>query len=242
VCTYVSLLISSFVRLQDSKNIDVLQQIEFTLTIPLLFVTITASGAAFIPTGVLQQIFTLVFVSHALSGPILYTVRATVKETEETGTDATLKESRLKNNSCAVAMLVLAFVLMQIFAITAKFQYVLTSNDYYGTGGSFNILIYIMAALHATIMVIHAYMCLPFLQIFYRQISGQMQTNDLTRWSLDKSHKSALDYGWMWYGLLGTLFRITLAWFIYVAATQKDFSVYSCDVWEGRYRSAIPEV
>lgn len=227
-----ALVIRDYIKeVRSTSNLDCVQHIEFVLTIPILFTVITAATVSFIPTGVLQQIFVMVTVSHILCTPIIYVARRTFK-LEKGNSD-----NKYAGNHFAVALLFVAFFMMQLIAIAAKWDYMNFTWGYYGkNNGHFFSAAVILTALQSVLIAMVFFIALPCIMIFVNGFT--LKTDKPSEGFLQPYHRMSeffLDVGWIVYAVLGFTLRLTIIWLIYNATYSKDFSLYSCDVWHGKY-------
>jgi hypothetical protein len=238
-------------EIRSSSNLDCIQHIEFVLTIPLLFTVITGSSVSFIPTGVLQQIFVMMMVSHMLCAPILFVSRRTFDLDQNFQKDmerynaATLRSGQAsppinvyKVNHYAVALLFVAFFMMQVTAIVAQWTYMQWTWEYYESNqGLFKAAAALLTGLQGILISMVFVICLPSMFVFFPSFapnSDNFPSIGAVVY-LESGCSYVLRNGWIVYFFLGFMLRIILIWIIYAASFQKDFSLYSCDVWEGKY-------
>lgn len=221
-------------EVRSTSNLDCVQHIEFVLTIPLLFTVITGSSVSFIPTGVLQQIFVLMMVSHMLCTPIIFVSRRTFAHDKDNW------DHEHKTNHFAVALLFVAFFMMQVTAIAAKWDYMEWTWEYYGSNqGLFKGAAATLTTLQAILIAMVFVIALPSMLVFFPTFFpyGDKLVGQGAVLGLENICSYVLNGGWFIYFTLGFLFRIILIWIIYLASYNKEFSLYSCDVWEGKYAS-----
>lgn len=218
-------------EIRKESNLDCVQHIEFVLTIPLLFTVVTGSAVSFIPTGVLQQIFVLMAVSHMLCTPIIFVARRTYE------LDMTNATNKFRANHLAIALLFMAFFMMQMAAIVAKWEYMKFTVDHYQpTLAFFQSGASLMTVLQSVLIFMVTIIALPSMLVFFYAMF--VDANEAPQSIIDPLERIGhlvLKFGWVIYFVLGFAFRIAIIWVIYKAASDKEFSLWSCDVWRGKH-------
>lgn len=200
---------SSSACAQNQLHVDIVENIEYSITTPLLSAILLASFSPTVPTGVVQLTYLLLLGSHLMSIPAIY--MSTLLRRTKTQNDWIHADSMIL---AAFTMLGACFV-QQINAMVIKitfFRQLWTSL--YTVDGilqATTILVLVMQALFLVLLLL------------------QVSINSFA--PVEWEPRTISKYANLFYMILNFFLKFGVGWVAYVTASNKAFPAYTCGVW-----------
>jgi hypothetical protein len=185
---------------------------EYTITTPLLFATAVAAISPTIPTGMVQYVYGSLLASHILTVPVLYVSHIYDSYLRN------MDQSYFKKYACAyaIACFLFACAIMQLIGLVVFGMHIFNAGSYYHISAAVKdlvIALYVMQALFVVTVIVSAVFSIV-------------------------DHAGAQKYGELFstaYSMLNAAIRLGTAFALAEAARRKDFSIMTCDIWNGSF-------
>lgn len=198
---------------------DSVQNMEYTITTPLLFASILASVSPTVPTAMVQWSFACLVGSHLLCIPVMYMSHMAISMKKKATDSTSYVAIGLAH---AVAILLVACAFLQLIGLSIQGIFFVRSFEFYGVSD-------LMQA------VFWMFMVLQIMFVICVTITSLMAIITVCFNQKVAPYDTAVEiFSWM-YTVLNFLVKIAVVSMLASAAERKTFPVLSCNVWQGGF-------
>lgn len=199
---------------------DSVQSLEYTITTPLLSAVVVSAISPTIPTGLVQWVAVSLLVSHLLCMPILYLSHFLAKHASNPNIKVYTAPVKW-----SIGMFLVACVGLQVIGFVIKLSYITRSLDNYSVDSILPASVWFMFVMQMFFVVSVLAVSLPTLVGY----------GDSTR-----AVKLVGEYSSVAYTFTNLMIKLVIGCMLASAAVNRQFPVFSCDIWEGKYATSNP--
>jgi len=198
---------------------DSVQNMEFTITTPLLFATMLVALSPAVPTAMVQWSFACLLGSHLLCIPVLYLSHMSIDLKKRGGDWSSYVSGALTQG---VLVLLIACAVFQLVGLSIHSIYYMRAIEFYDVSNllraAFGCLLFAQS-LFVLVVVINAMMSVVIVNYNYDA----------------EPYKKAVEiFSWM-YIALNIFVKGVVVTIITLASVNQEFPVLSCDAWQGDF-------
>lgn len=198
---------------------DSVQDMEFTITTPLLFASILASVSPTVPTAMVQWSFACLVGSHLLCIPIMYMCHLSVSMKKRGDLNASYVAVGLTH---AVGILLVPCAFLQAIGLGIQGIFFVRTAQFYEVHDLLKGVFWLFIVLQ----------CIFVLCVTITSIMAIVIVN--FDGNTDDYGKGTEVFSWI-YTVLNFIVKIAVVSMLASAADSKIFPVLSCDVWQGEF-------
>ena len=216
-------------KMQKEMLCDSVQNMEYTITTPLMSAVLVAAMSPTIPTGMVQWVLVCLLASHLLCIPVVYLSHMCSKYASQQDGTFRFHNTAMK---LGIAMLLAVCIILQTFAFMIKLGYITSSLDYYGSQGILRDSVWFMFAMQMVFIVTVVFVALSAIMRGYGATDA-----------VGASMAYLADRSSFAYMAINLMIKLVIGCMLASSAMNQHFPVFSCDVWEGRHASPdVPPV